>query len=160
MNRLQLVRHAWDKLPLRERRLLALAAAVVVLALVWAAGIAPAVRTLAAAPAQIEKLDAQLQSMLKLAAQARGLQSRPSVTRDEALRTLEASLQQRLGTTAQLSVAGERVSVTLKGAAPDVLAQWLSQARVTSRAVATQAMLTRGPSGWDGTVVLELPPAP
>ena len=154
------LRRAWDQLPLRERRLLALACGVVLLALVWALLIAPAVRTLMAAPAQLEKLDAQLQSMHKLAGQARGLQNRPGVTRDEALRSLEASLQQRLGTSAQFSVAGERVSVVLKGAAPDVLAQWLSQARVTSRAVATQARLTRGAGGWDGTLVLELPPSP
>ena len=47
----------------------------------------------------------------------------------------------------------------LKGAAPDLLAQWLAQARVTARAVATQSRLTRGAAGWDGTVVLDLPPA-
>ena len=160
MNRLRDLRRAWDKLPLRERRLAALAAAVVVLGLVWALAIAPALKTLAAAPAQLEKLDAQWLSMVKLAAQAKGLQNRPSVARDDALRTLESSLQQRLGTSAQLSVSGGRVSVILKGAAPDVLAQWLSQARVTSRVVATQAKLTRGASGWDGSLVLELPPSP
>ena len=160
MTRLGDLRRAWDKLPLRERRLVALASALVLLALVWAVCIAPAVKTLAAAPAQLEKLDAQLQSMVKLAAQAKGLQNRPAVSRDDALRTLESSLQQRLGTSAQLSVAGERVSVVLKGAAPDALAQWLSQARVTSRAVATQARLTRGVGGWDGTLVFELPPSP
>ncbi len=160
MNRLRDLRRAWDKLPLRERRLAALAVAVVALALVWAFGIAPALKTLAAAPAQLEKLDAQLLSMAKLAAQAKGLQNRPAVAREDALRTLESSLQQRLGASAQLSVSGERVSVILKGAAPDVLAQWLSQARMTSRVVATQAKLTRGASGWDGSLVLELPPSP
>lgn len=160
MNRFRDLRRAWDKLPLRERRLVALAVTVVVLALVWALAIAPALKTLAAAPAQLEKLEAQLLSMAKLAAQAKGLQNRPSVAREDALRTLESSLQQRLGTSAQLSVSGERVSVILKGAAPDVLAQWLSQARVTSRVVATQAKLTRGASGWDGSLVLELPLSP
>ena len=137
--------------------MLAVAVGVVLAALLWALGIAPALDTLNAAPAQLEKLDAQLQAMRKLAAQAKGLQSRPGLMRDDALRALESSLQ-RLGAAAQFSVAGERVTVVLKGAAPDVLAEWLGQARVNARAIATQARLTRGAGGWDGTLVLDLPP--
>ena len=160
MRRPEFLVKVWDGMALRERRMLAGAGVVVVLAVLWLVGVAPAIKTLVAAPAQIATLDAQLQAMQKLAAQAKTLQSRPAVTREEALRTLESSLQQRLGSSAQLNVVGERVNVVLKGAAPDVLAQWLGQARVASRAVATQARLTRGAAGWDGTLVLELPPSP
>lgn len=159
MNRLQVLRQFWDRLALRERRMLALASLVVLVALLWSLAVAPAIRTLKAAPATLESLDAQLLSMQKLAAQARGLQNRPAVTRDDALRALESSLQQRLGASAQLSVVGDHVTVVLKGAAPDLLAQWLGQARVSARVVATQARLTRGASGWDGTLVLDLPPS-
>ncbi len=159
VNRMQTAYRAWAGLGLRERRMVLLAASVVLVALLWMLGIAPALKTLKAAPAQHEVLDAQLQSMRRLAAQAKGLQNRPAVSRADALRTLQSSLQHGLGASAQLNVAGDRVTVVLKGAAPDMLAQWLSQARVTARAVATQSRLTRGASGWDGTVVLDLPAA-
>jgi general secretion pathway protein M len=159
LDRVQTASRVWAGLGLRERRMVALAASVMLVALVWMLGVAPALKTLKAAPAQHEMLDAQLQSMHKLAAQAKGLQNRPAVSRADALRSLQSSLQQGLGASAQLNVAGDRVTVVLKGAAPDMLAQWLAQARVTARAVATQSRLTRGAAGWDGTVVLDLPAA-
>ena len=159
VNRTQMATRAWARLGLRERRMVLLASSVVLVALLWMLGIAPALKTLKAAPAQHEILDAQLQSMRKLAAQAKALQNRPAVARADAVRTLQSSLQQRLGGSAQLAVAGDRITVVLKGAAPDALAQWLAQARVTARAVATQSRLTRGAAGWDGTVVLDLPAA-
>ena len=160
VNRTQMATQAWARLALRERRMVAWAAGLVLVALVWILGVAPALKTLRAAPAQHEILDAQLQSMRKLAAQAKGLQSRPAVTRADALRTLQASLQQRLGASAQFNVAGDRVTVTLKNAAPDALAQCLAQARVNARVAPTQSRLTRVADGWDGTVVLELPASP
>jgi general secretion pathway protein M len=159
ISRMQTATRAWAGLGLRERRMVAMAGGFVLVALVWMLAIAPAIKTLKAAPAQHEMLDAQLQSMRKLAAQARGMQNRPAVSRADALRTLQSSLQQRLGSSAQLNVAGDRVTVVLKGAAPEALAQWLGQARVTARAVATQSRLARGAAGWDGTVVLDLPAA-
>jgi general secretion pathway protein M len=158
-SRMQTANRAWAGLGLRERRMVGLAGSAVLVALVWMLGIAPALRTLNAAPAQHEMLDAQLQNMRKLATQAKGLQNRPAVSRADALRTLQSSLQQGLGASAQLNVAGDRVTVVLKGAAPDMLAQWLAQARVTARAVVTQSRLIRGAAGWDGTVLLDLPAA-
>lgn len=137
-----------------------LGAALLSIALVWIFGVAPALKIVRAAPAQLEALDAQLQSITKLAAQAKGLQGRPSLARNDALRALESSLQQRFGANAQLNVSGQRATVTLKGAAPDVLVQWLNQARVGARAIAVQANLTRGTSGWDGSIVFDLPPSP
>lgn len=156
---MQRARQIWERLALRERRLAVLAFSVIGLGLLWALGIAPALRTLRTAPAQMEALDTQLELMQKLAAQAKGLQSRPALTREDAVRALESSLQQRLGGSFQLNVAGERVTVVLKAAAPDLLAQWLSQARITARALVSQARLTRGTGGWDGTLTLDLPPS-
>ena len=153
-------RGVWRGLAARERRLVATAGVVLALALMWLVGVSPALKTLRAAPAQLDVLDRQLQSMQDLAAQARGLQGRPPLTRDDAVRAFEASLQQRLGAGAQASVNGDRVTVKLKGASPDLLAQWLGQARLGARAVAAQARLTRGTGGWDGTIVFDLPPAP
>ena len=78
------VRAWWSRLATREQQLVLLMAAVLVLALVWFVGIAPALRTLRSAPAQTESLDAQLQSMQSLAAQARSMQGRPPLSRDDA----------------------------------------------------------------------------
>jgi len=64
-----------------------------------------------------------------------------------------------LGTAARMSIAGDRVTVTLTGVPPDAFASWLAQARVDARALPTEARLTRTPAGWDGTVVMALPAA-
>jgi general secretion pathway protein M len=153
------MRRTWDSLAVRERRLVAMAAALLLAVLLWMIGIAPAVNTVRSAPARLDALDLQLQAMQKLAAQARALQGRASVGREDAVRALESSTQQRLGASAQFSVTGDRAVVTVRGAAPDVLAQWLSQVRAVARVTPGKASLTRGSSGWDGSMVFDLPPA-
>ena len=94
-------------------------------------------------------------------AQAQTLQNQPPLSFDEALRTLTATTQQTLNTSAQLGVAGDRASVTLKNASPDALAQWLTQARLNARSVPTEARLVRadapGGGSWSGVLVMSLP---
>ena len=68
------------------------------------------------------------------------------------------SLAQRLGGQAQLTPTGDRATVTLSAVAPQMLAQWLGQARSSARVVVLQARLNRGANGWDGSIVLQLPP--
>ena len=56
-----------------------------------------------------------------------------------------------------LTFGGERMTVTLKGASPDAVAQWLTQARLTARVSPTEARLVRNSAGtWDGALVLVL----
>ena len=153
----------WTSLERRERTLVGTALSVVALALVWWIAVSPALRTLRQADAQQRALAAQVRQMQSLQAQAQSIQSQPRISRDEALRALESSAK-RMGTVAQLSVAGDRATVTLRNAPADQLAQWLSQARVNARARPSEARLVRsttnpgGPATWDGTVVLSLPP--
>lgn len=156
----------WDSLAERERRLLASAAVLIVAALVWWVALAPALATLRAASVQNLQLDAQLQQMQVLKAQAQALQSQPKMAADEAQRTLEGLVKQRLAGMAQMAVVGERVTVTLKGVNADALAQWLVQARTNARAVPTELRLVKSdpknaalntPATWEGTVVLTLP---
>ncbi len=147
----------WAGLAERERWLVRLAVGLVVLALLWSLGIAPALRVVQTAGPRMEQLDRQLHQMEGLAAQARALQARAPVSRDEAVRALQSSLQQRMGSQAQMSNAGDRVTVTMSGVAPPVLAQWLGQARAAARVVVAQARLTRGATGWDGSIILQLP---
>ena len=121
-------------------------------------------------------------SALAVQAEAQQLQATPATSPGDAVGALRTALTQRLGNTAQLNMAGDRATVTLKGASADALAQWLAQARSNARATPLEARLTRSaapaaaaPTGnapvtlgstpvamprWDGTVVLALPAAP
>lgn len=153
------LKQQWARLVPRERRLVASAAGLVAMALVWWLALAPPLAVMRRAEAQHRALDAQLQQMRALQAQARALQSQPRQSAEEATRLLEATVRQQLGTTARMSIGGERVTVTLAGAAPAAVGQWLTQSRTNARVLPVEARLVRNPSGlWDGTLVLALPP--
>lgn len=154
----QLLRARWAALAPREQALVAAAAALVALALLWWVALAPALATLRSADAQHRTLDNQLQHMRRLQAQAKAMQSQPRQGRDESLRQLEAAIRQQLGVSARYSIAGDRVTITLTNAPAAALAQWLSQVRTNARAIPGEARLTRNATGgWDGTLVLALP---
>jgi general secretion pathway protein M len=153
-------RAVWAALALRERVLLGSAAMVVLLALLWWVGVAPALATLRTAESQHRTLDAELQNMRAMAAEAASLQATPRVKADDGRKALELSVKERFAGTAQLAVAGDRATVTLKGAAPGALAEWLVQARSSARALPLEARLSLNAArtGWDGSIVLTLPP--
>ncbi len=67
------LRQAWSRLAERERRLVALALAVVLAGLLWSLGMAPALGILRTAPARLAELDRQLQSMQSLQAAGPGI---------------------------------------------------------------------------------------
>ena len=157
MSALAKLQMRWRTVSPREQRLVRLALGVVALALLWWVALAPALAVLKAAPQQHQVLDAQNQQMQQLQAQALALRAQPVISAMEARRALEDALKP-LGAGAQMVVQVERVTVTLKGVAPDALAQWLATARQNARSVPTEARLTRNAAGaWDGTVVLQLP---
>lgn len=148
----------WQRLAPREKVLVAATTALVVLVLVWLVAVRPALDVVRSAEQQHRVLDEQLQQMRALQQQAKSLQAQPKLNHDEAMRQLESSLRQRLGTTGRLVVAGNRATVTLTGTPPDALARWLTQVRVDARALPGEARLTRNTGGlWDGTMVLSLP---
>lgn len=148
----------WGLLAPREQQLVAAAVALVLAALLWWLLLAPPLAVMRAAQAQHRALDGQLQRMLGLQAQAKALQSQPRQTLEETTRVLEATVREKLGATARINIAGERVTVSLTGASPDALGQWLTQARTNARALPAEARLTRNAAGlWDGTLVLALP---
>lgn len=154
----------WNQLAPREKSLLGAALAVIALALVWQLMLAPSLRTLRAATAQGLALDAQLQHMQSLQAQAKALQKQAPLAYDDALRALNQATKQTLGSTAQVSAVADRANVTLQAARADALAQWLAQARVNARSTPLEARLTRmaTPAGvtWSGTLVMTLPQRP
>lgn len=152
----------WPELAPREQRMVIVAGTLVLLALLWWVALAPALRTLASAPAAHAELDAQLQQMTALQIQAKALQAQPRANREDALRALETSVRQGLGPNAQIQVAGagvgEGVLVTLRSTPADGVAQWLAQARGNARAVPREVHLTRTQGGTQGP--LRAPGAP
>jgi general secretion pathway protein M len=159
----------WERLAVRERTLLKLVTALVLVTLLWVLMLAPAIATLRAADTQGRALDAQLQTMLSLQAQARSLQQQPALAYAEALKALTLATQQTLGASAQLTVSGERANVALQGVRADALAQWLTQCRVNARSTPVEARLARvvpsqdagkdpaAGSLWNGVLVMSLP---
>lgn len=133
----------WRAMAAREQNFVLGAAALVGLAVVWWVAIAPALQTLRTAPARHAVLDTQLQRMRGLQAEAQQLQAAPRTSTGDSVGALRNDLTQRLGTAAQLNVAGDRATVTLKAAPADALAQWLAIARSNARAVPIEAHLTR-----------------
>lgn len=150
---------ALSRLSPRERRAVTLAAWVAGLGLVWWLGVAPALATLRSAPERHARLDAQLSHMRSLAATAEQLRAQNTTrppARDDALRALEQA-NTTLAGTGQLSVLGDRATLTLRNTPPEALAQWLAQVRVNARVLPLEARLTRTPGAaaqWNGTLVL------
>jgi general secretion pathway protein M len=140
--------------------------------LTWWLALAPALATLRQAPGQHAKLDAELQNLQTLAAQARSLQAQPKLGRDDALRALEAATLRLLGPDGQLSALGDQATVTFKAAQAEALAQWLAEVRVNARTVPAELRLSAAapkppatnpaapagtPTGlWQGSVVFGL----
>lgn len=177
----------WTGLAPRERQLVGAAAVLIAGTLLWWVALAPALRTLAQAPAEHARLDAQLQQMAALQAQAQALQNQPRAHREEAMRALDGALRQSLGSAAQMQASGgEAVGVALRGAPAEALGNWFTQARANARALPREVHLTRSqiapaagaaPAGgaapaaaaapppasdparirWDGTIMLSLP---
>ena len=151
-----LLQERWGRVARRDQLLLQGALALLLVALLWWLGLAPALKTLRSAPAQHLQLEAQLQQMQRLQTQAKLLQNQPRMAFDEARRALEASVKP-LGAAAQLSIVGERATVNLKAISADALAQWLAQARLNARAAPEQAHLVRNAAlAWDGTLMFYL----
>lgn len=158
----------WASIAPREQRWITIAVWLLGLAVVWWVGLAPAIKTLRAAPAQHAAADAQLQAMRAQAAQAKDLRGQRAISYDEALRNLEGSVKKTLGSGANLAINDTRANLSLKNVNADALALWLNQARIDARAVPTEARITRSTpaaasststvTSWDGTIVLNLPP--
>lgn len=156
---LRQARTRWSAMPPRERRLVTIATALVLAALLWWVALAPALSLLRSAPERHRTLDAQLLRMRTLQAQAEAIKTQPRQGHDDAVRALEAATREQLGTSGRLVVAGDRATLTLTAAAPGALSQWLTQARANARTLPAEARLNRNAAGaWDGTVVVSLPP--
>lgn len=149
----------WQTLQARERLALLAAAAVVGLFLLWTVGIQPALQTLREAPARLDALDADLQRMQRLAAEARDLRSAAPVSAAQASLALKSATD-RLGSRGQLVIQGDRATLTLKGVDAEALRAWLIESRSAARARPVEMRLTQAAKGYDGTLVVSLGESP
>jgi general secretion pathway protein M len=148
----------WKALAPRERQLVLVAAALVGAALLWWIAIAPAWRTVQAAPAKLDQLDAQLQTMQRLAGEVQSLRAAPAVGPAQSQAALKAA-SDGLGSAGRLVLAGDRATLTFVNANGAQVRDWLAEVRSAARARVLEANLLRGPQGYNGTVVVVLPGA-
>jgi general secretion pathway protein M len=148
----------WQALALRERRMVTGAAAILLLTFLWFVAIAPALKTVRAAPVQLAKLDTQYQAMQRDAADAKALRSVAPVGAAQSAAALRAATE-ALGSAGRITVSGDRATLTLTSAGAAQLRDWLADARSTARARVVEANLTQaaGSGGLSGTVVVSLP---
>jgi hypothetical protein len=102
-------------------------------------------------------LEQQRQQMAALQSQAQALQKRTPLSREEALKSLQALTRSAMPS-AQVAAQNERVSVSFKAASATVLASWLQSARENAQVRVVDAQWQRTPEGlWEGAMVLKLP---
>ena len=160
------LRARWQALSPREQRGVSVLGVLVGVLLFWSIAIAPALNTLRDSDNRRAQIGQQQDHMLALQAQAKALQTRTPLSRDEALRTLQGLTP---NAQIQLNVQGDRVAVQLKAVPAPTLANWLAQVRSQAQALPVEAHLTRSNTtgtapaatssvvAWDGSLVLRLP---
>ena len=149
----------WEALSPRDRRSVRFVAWLLAAFLVWVLAVQPAWRTARDAPAQIDQLDAQLQRMQRLALEARDIRSTPSGSGMQSTAQSAVALRaatDRLGGRGRLLVQGDRATLTLSGVDGAKLRAWLDEARKGARARPIDVQLSRGPQGYQGTMVVAL----
>jgi len=148
------MRARWKALSPRDRSALLVMAVLLTGLLLWLLAIRPAWRTVRDAPAQMAQVEMQLQQMQRLADEARSLRGAAPVSSTQAAAALRAATE-RLGPGARISIVGDRATLTLATAIPtDALRGWLAEARSAARARPVDVTLTRGPTGFTGSVIV------
>jgi general secretion pathway protein M len=156
---IQPLRVWWQALAPRERRAATLALWVLLLFVAFSLLVQPAWRTLRAAPLQLDLLESEMQRMQGLAAEAQTLRGAAPVSAAQAAAALQSATA-RLGSSAKLSLQGERATLTLNGAPPEALRAWLIEARSAARARPIEAQLAQAPAGYSGSLIVSLEAAP
>jgi general secretion pathway protein M len=161
----------WERLAPRERQLFVVAGSLLALALAWWLLVAPAVQTWRTAGTAHAQLDAQIQQMQALAAEAKALKGAPRVTASQTQSWLDQSTK-KLGK-ATLNMQGARAQISFTGASAENLAAFLAEARVSAALLPVQANWKRAalittptsastkgdtPVLWDGSLVFEVTP--
>jgi general secretion pathway protein M len=148
-------RQKWRSLAQREQVLVAVAGTLVLLALLWVVAMKPALTTLRNAPAQLDQLDSQLQTMRSLAAETRTLRATAPLSAEQSETALRAATD-RLGPKARMNQQADRAVVTFNEVSALALNDWMAEARSGARARPLEVQLVKGPNGFNGTVTMQL----
>jgi general secretion pathway protein M len=145
----------WRARAPRERQMVMVALALIVVFVGWTLLLQPAWRVAQAAPAQIDQLNAQVEAMKRVAAESRNLRSAAPVSPTQAALALKAATD-RLGDKARLTVQGDRATLSLSGVTGDALRGWLGEARSAARARPIEAQIQRDADGYKGSLVVAI----
>jgi type II secretory pathway component PulM len=147
----------WQALSPREKTGLQAALLLLLSALVWLVFLKPSLAAWQNHAKEWAALEQQRQQMAALQSQAQALQKRTPLSREEALKSLQALTRSAMPS-AQVAAQNERVSVSFKAASATVLASWLQSARENAQVRVVDAQWQRTPEGlWEGAMVLKLP---
>ena len=141
----------WQARTPRERQLMALVGCVLGFFVVWSLFVQPALQTVRQAPAELDRLDAQLQRMQRVADESGALRATPRVAPSQAAQAMRAAAAQ-LGDRARLTLQGDRATLTLVGVDPEALRAFLVEARSGARARPNEAQLQRAAQGYTGSI--------
>ena len=158
---LKALKAQWARLAPREQTLVRAAGTLVLLALLWWLLLAPPLKALRQSAARHAEVNAQMQQMQQMQAEAEQLQNAPKHASADAPAQLRSMTETQLGPAARLTIAAGQATLTLTEAPATAVAAWLAQVRASTQATPVQAQLTRSgdtrPTRWSGTLVLVLP---
>jgi general secretion pathway protein M len=147
----------WEALSSRDKRMIRVAAVLLIFVLLWLLALQPAIRTIRSFESAQRTQETKLQQMLNLQSQAQSMQNLPLVSQAAAVTALEISIEQTFGNRAEIIFNGNNATVNVRAISPEDLAKWLNNIRTNSRTVAIQARLTRTNIGWNGSFQMVLP---
>ena len=145
----------WQSRAPRERQLIIGMAISVAVLLIWLVLIQPALRILREAPLELDRLDQQMQQMQLAASEMQGLRAASPVPTEQASTALRAATSQ-LGSSAKLSIQGDRAILTFTAIQGDALRGWLNEARSAARARPMEAQLVKAATGYTGSITVSL----
>ena len=152
------LRQRWAALSPRERVMVGLAGAALLVLVLWYALVLPAWATWRTAPAQLAETEALWLRMQAQASEARELATQTPISPAQSRQALQAATE-RLGAHAQLQLVADRATVTLNNLPVTDWRKWLGELRQGARARPLEADLHRSDAGLSGRIVLQLPAA-
>lgn len=145
----------WRGLTAREKQAALVALVALVALFVWMVLLQPAMRTLRAAPVELERIDRQLQQTQLAAAEAATLRGAAPVSPAQASSALRAATE-RLGASAKLVVQGDRATLAFTGVRFEDLRAWMAETRSAARARPVEAQLLKAARGYSGSITVVL----
>ncbi|MSQ56666.1 MAG: hypothetical protein EXR35_03860 [Limnohabitans sp.] len=152
----QSIQNSLQQRSAREQILIQIVLLLVVVYAIWQIAISPALRIMERSATELPLQQEQISRMQSMQQEALQLQSKNSLSEADAIRALQ-TLAQTLEPQARLVPQGTQATLEIKSIRPDVLAQFLMDARAVAQTTVTDAKLARNNNDWEGGLVLRLP---